>query len=162
MFSIFDVPIDWILMINKDNNFFCTNSHRKMRPEDQIQYTITEKKDKRVTKAHVNAIFFRQLRELLRKLLIYLCLLHETNVDGERWRLTQFQNKSQTVRWPNHLNVASNKPFAWCLYLLPHRSAIRCEVFKWQFFIIKIYIMGVSLWINYCARLLWNQNYLRL
>lgn len=44
---------------------------RKLRPEDQIQYTITEKKDKRVTKAHVNAVFFRQLRELLRKFCVY-------------------------------------------------------------------------------------------
>lgn len=39
--------------------------HRKLRPEDLIQYAITEKKDKRVAKAHVNAVFFRQLRELL-------------------------------------------------------------------------------------------------
>lgn len=40
----------------------------KPRPEDQIQYTIAEKKDKRAVKAHVNAVFFRQLKELLRKL----------------------------------------------------------------------------------------------
>lgn len=40
---------------------------RKLRPEDQIQYMITEKKDKRAAKAHVNAVFFRQLKELLRK-----------------------------------------------------------------------------------------------
>lgn len=38
---------------------------RKPLPEDQIQYCITEKKDKRQQKAHVNAEFFRQLRLLL-------------------------------------------------------------------------------------------------
>lgn len=45
-------------------SFFCCS---KLRPEDLIQYTITDKKDKRAPKAHVNAVFFRQLRELLRK-----------------------------------------------------------------------------------------------
>lgn len=34
-------------------------------PEDQIQYCITEKKDKKQPKAHVNAEFFRQLKLLL-------------------------------------------------------------------------------------------------
>lgn len=46
--------------------------YSKLRPEDQIQYTISEKKDKRIPKAHVNAIFFRQLRDLLRKYWINL------------------------------------------------------------------------------------------
>lgn len=46
----------------------------KLRPEDLIQYTITDKKDKRAPKAHVNAIFFRQLRELLRK------YIHQQNI----------------------------------------------------------------------------------
>lgn len=45
-------------------NFTFSNC-RKPRPEELIQYTIAEKKDKRATKAHVNAIFFRQLKELL-------------------------------------------------------------------------------------------------
>lgn len=48
--------------------------YRKLRPEDLIQYTITEKKDKRVAKAHVNSVFFRQLRELLRKSFYFLYL----------------------------------------------------------------------------------------
>lgn len=48
--------------------FFCS----KLRPEDLIQYTITDKKDKRAPKAHVNAVFFRQLRELLRKFILFL------------------------------------------------------------------------------------------
>ena len=39
--------------------------YRKPRPEDQIQYLIADKKDRRVVKAHVNAIFFKQLRALL-------------------------------------------------------------------------------------------------
>ncbi|XP_031622800.1 ATP-binding cassette sub-family D member 3 [Contarinia nasturtii] len=50
----------WIIIYGK------TNRKLKSQPEDQIQYTISEKKDKRIAKAHVNSIFFRQLRELLR------------------------------------------------------------------------------------------------
>lgn len=34
---------------------------------DKIQYTIAEKKDKKAVKAHVNAVFFKQLKKLLRK-----------------------------------------------------------------------------------------------
>lgn len=45
----------------------CHSIYSKPRPEDLIQYTIAEKKDKRAVKAHVNAVFFRQLKELLRK-----------------------------------------------------------------------------------------------
>nr|NP_001259733.1 ATP binding cassette subfamily D member 3, isoform C [Drosophila melanogaster]AGB95572.1 ATP binding cassette subfamily D member 3, isoform C [Drosophila melanogaster] len=33
--------------------------------EDKIQYTIAEKKDKKAGKAHVNSVFFKQLRQLL-------------------------------------------------------------------------------------------------
>lgn len=50
----------WIIAYGKRNR-----KSRKLRPEDQIQYFITEKKDNRKVKAHVNAVFFRQLRELL-------------------------------------------------------------------------------------------------
>lgn len=39
----------------------------KKSPEEEIQYLIAEKKDKRVQKAHVNKQFFRQLRVLLGK-----------------------------------------------------------------------------------------------
>uniref|UniRef100_A0A336M910 CSON012308 protein n=1 Tax=Culicoides sonorensis TaxID=179676 RepID=A0A336M910_CULSO len=49
----------WILIYGR------TNHKRKPLPEDQIQYCITEKKDKRQQKAHVNAEFFKQLRLLL-------------------------------------------------------------------------------------------------
>ncbi|KAJ6637593.1 ATP-binding cassette sub-family D member 3 [Pseudolycoriella hygida] len=34
-------------------------------PEDQIQYMISEKKDRRIQRAQVNSLFFKQLRELL-------------------------------------------------------------------------------------------------
>jgi len=40
---------------------------RKPRYEDKIQYTIAEKKEKKASKAHVNSVFFKQLRKLLRK-----------------------------------------------------------------------------------------------
>lgn len=40
---------------------------RKQRPEDEIQYFISDKKEKRTTKAHVNSLFFKQLRALLSK-----------------------------------------------------------------------------------------------
>lgn len=43
-------------------NFF---RRRKGRPEDQIQYFITDKKDPRQVKAHVNGVFFKQLKYLL-------------------------------------------------------------------------------------------------
>lgn len=46
------------------NMFFV---HRKSGYEDKIQYTISEKKDKKSSKAHVNSVFFKQLRQLLRK-----------------------------------------------------------------------------------------------
>ncbi|XP_063704708.1 ATP-binding cassette sub-family D member 3 [Culicoides brevitarsis] len=49
----------WILIYGRQTH------KRKPLPEDQIQYCITEKKDKKTIKAHVNAEFFRQLRLLL-------------------------------------------------------------------------------------------------
>lgn len=53
-------------LINDDYHFSISSS-RKPRPEDLIQYTISDKQDKRIQKAHVNSVFFKQLRELLRK-----------------------------------------------------------------------------------------------
>lgn len=53
---------------------FVLNFYRKPIPEEQIQYCISEKKDKRAAKAHVNAEFFRQLRVLLSKYNMYLFL----------------------------------------------------------------------------------------
>uniref|UniRef100_A0A6E8VE17 ABC transporter domain-containing protein n=1 Tax=Anopheles coluzzii TaxID=1518534 RepID=A0A6E8VE17_ANOCL len=41
------------------------HKNRKQRPEDEIQYLISDKKEKRSPKAHVNAVFFNQLRTLL-------------------------------------------------------------------------------------------------
>uniref|UniRef100_U5EW09 Putative peroxisomal long-chain acyl-coa transporter abc superfamily n=1 Tax=Corethrella appendiculata TaxID=1370023 RepID=U5EW09_9DIPT len=41
------------------------NRKQNQRPEDKIQYFIKEKKDKRTQKAHVNKLFFKQLRVLL-------------------------------------------------------------------------------------------------
>ncbi|XP_050067522.1 ATP-binding cassette sub-family D member 3 [Anopheles maculipalpis] len=41
------------------------HKNRKQRPEDEIQYLISDKKEKRSPKAHVNAVFFNQLRALL-------------------------------------------------------------------------------------------------
>lgn len=38
---------------------------KRSGPEDQIQYMISEKKDKKVQRAQVNSLFFKQLRELL-------------------------------------------------------------------------------------------------
>ncbi|EDX18414.1 GD17461, partial [Drosophila simulans] len=38
---------------------------RKPGYEDKIQYTIAEKKEKKAGKAHVNSVFFKQLRQLL-------------------------------------------------------------------------------------------------
>lgn len=49
----------WILVYGRQNH------KRKPQPEDQIQYCITEKKDKRPQRAHVNAEFFKQLKFLL-------------------------------------------------------------------------------------------------
>lgn len=53
--------------------FLLTSSSNsgKQRPEEQIQYLIAEKKDKRAQKAHVNKQFFRQLKALLGNLCIY-------------------------------------------------------------------------------------------
>lgn len=60
--------------------FFCLFDFcSKLRPEDLIQYTIIDKKDKRAPKAHVNAVFFRQLRELLRK------YIHKQNIAIVMW-----------------------------------------------------------------------------
>ncbi|BFG02685.1 ATP-binding cassette sub-family D member 3 [Drosophila madeirensis] len=42
-----------------------SNKKRKSSYEDKIQYTIAEKKDKKANKAHVNSVFFKQLRKLL-------------------------------------------------------------------------------------------------
>lgn len=50
----------WIIAHGK-----LASKKRKPRPEDQIQYTISEKKDKKAPKAHVNKLFFRQLKQLL-------------------------------------------------------------------------------------------------
>jgi hypothetical protein len=40
---------------------------KNLRPEDKIEYFISEKKDNKRVKAHVNARFFKQLRFLLGK-----------------------------------------------------------------------------------------------
>ncbi|XP_067641245.1 ATP-binding cassette sub-family D member 3 [Eurosta solidaginis] len=50
----------WIIAYGK-----MANKRRKPGYEDKIQYTIAEKKDKKSTKAHVNSVFFKQLRQLL-------------------------------------------------------------------------------------------------
>ncbi|KAH8290069.1 hypothetical protein KR044_007029 [Drosophila immigrans] len=50
----------WIIAYGK-----MSNKKRKSGYEDKIQYTISEKKDKKANKAHVNSVFFKQLRELL-------------------------------------------------------------------------------------------------
>lgn len=50
----------WIIAYGKSNS-----KRRKPGYEDKIQYTIAEKKDKKATKAHVNAVFFKQLKKLL-------------------------------------------------------------------------------------------------
>lgn len=38
---------------------------RNLAPEDQIEYFISEKKDTKRVKAHINSQFFKQLRFLL-------------------------------------------------------------------------------------------------
>ncbi|XP_053948942.1 ATP-binding cassette sub-family D member 3 [Anastrepha ludens] len=50
----------WIIAYGK-----ISSKRRKPGYEDKIQYTIAEKKEKKGTKAHVNAVFFKQLRQLL-------------------------------------------------------------------------------------------------
>ncbi|XP_036319476.1 ATP-binding cassette sub-family D member 3 [Rhagoletis pomonella] len=50
----------WIIAYGK-----MSSKRRKPGYEDKIQYTIAEKKDKKGTKAHVNSVFFKQLRQLL-------------------------------------------------------------------------------------------------
>ncbi|XP_004529678.1 ATP-binding cassette sub-family D member 3 [Ceratitis capitata] len=50
----------WIIAYGK-----MSSKRRKPGYEDKIQYTIAEKKDKKSTKAHVNSVFFKQLRQLL-------------------------------------------------------------------------------------------------
>lgn len=49
--------------------FFIFICRKRSGPEDQIQYMISEKKDKRIQRAQVNSLFFKQLRELLGKFL---------------------------------------------------------------------------------------------
>uniref|UniRef100_A0A0K8TQR6 Putative peroxisomal long-chain acyl-coa transporter abc superfamily protein n=1 Tax=Tabanus bromius TaxID=304241 RepID=A0A0K8TQR6_TABBR len=51
----------WIIVFGK-----MTHKRRKPRPEDQIQYLIKDSKEKRPQKAHVNALFFKQLRALMK------------------------------------------------------------------------------------------------
>ncbi|XP_059223265.1 ATP-binding cassette sub-family D member 3 [Stomoxys calcitrans] len=50
----------WIIAYGKINS-----KRRRSAFDEKIQYTISEKKDKKPTKAHVNAVFFKQLRQLL-------------------------------------------------------------------------------------------------
>ncbi|XP_014087753.2 ATP-binding cassette sub-family D member 3 [Bactrocera oleae] len=50
----------WIIAYGK-----MSSKRRKPGYEDKIQYTIAEKKEKKGGKAHVNAVFFKQLRQLL-------------------------------------------------------------------------------------------------
>ncbi|TMW51549.1 hypothetical protein DOY81_003380 [Sarcophaga bullata] len=50
----------WIIAYGK-----MSSKRRKHGYEEKIQYTISEKKDKKSPKAHVNAVFFKQLRKLL-------------------------------------------------------------------------------------------------
>ncbi|KAH8343356.1 ATP-binding cassette sub-family D member 3 [Drosophila kikkawai] len=50
----------WIIAYGK-----MSNKKRKSGYEDKIQYTIAEKKEKKASKAHVNSVFFKQLRQLL-------------------------------------------------------------------------------------------------
>ncbi|EDX02077.1 ATP-binding cassette sub-family D member 3 [Drosophila teissieri] len=50
----------WIIAYGK-----MSNKKRKPGYEDKIQYTIAEKKEKKAAKAHVNSVFFKQLRQLL-------------------------------------------------------------------------------------------------
>jgi len=49
----------WILVYGRSTH------KRKLLPEDQIQYCIAEKRDKKGHKAHVNSEFFKQLRKLM-------------------------------------------------------------------------------------------------
>lgn len=51
----------WIIAYGK-----FSHRKRKPRPEDQIQYLIKENKEKKAQKAHVNAIFFKQLKALMK------------------------------------------------------------------------------------------------
>lgn len=52
----------WIIVYGKQ-----VREARKQRPEDEIQYFISDKKEKRsATKAQVNTAFFKQLRALLK------------------------------------------------------------------------------------------------
>ncbi|KAH8368363.1 hypothetical protein KR084_010405 [Drosophila pseudotakahashii] len=50
----------WIIAYGK-----MSNKKRKPGYEDKIQYTIAEKKEKKASKAQVNSVFFKQLRQLL-------------------------------------------------------------------------------------------------
>ncbi|KAH8273347.1 hypothetical protein KR018_005304 [Drosophila ironensis] len=50
----------WIIAYGK-----MSNKKRKSGYEEKIQYTIAEKKEKKAAKAHVNSVFFKQLRQLL-------------------------------------------------------------------------------------------------
>ncbi|KAI8120416.1 hypothetical protein FF38_01537 [Lucilia cuprina] len=50
----------WIIGYGKMNS-----KRRKPGYEEKIQYTIAEKKDRKSPKAHVNAVFFKQLKKLL-------------------------------------------------------------------------------------------------
>lgn len=63
---------DLILLISTVRNVvtfeFSFYFYRKSAYEEKIQYTISEKKDKKANKAHVNSVFFKQLRQLLREL----------------------------------------------------------------------------------------------
>lgn len=111
---------------------------RKPRPEDQIQYTITEKTDKRLQKAHVNGIFFAQLKELLSEYSKSICVLCELRVciirvasDDDMCRLVKLPRQANNlivIAWSNgcgHCNqdfvsheikiLSNNQKFDFCV-----------------------------------------------
>lgn len=59
-------------MLKKINDSIIENHvnlfrRKNLQPEDRIEYFISEKKDPRRVKAHINSKFFKQLRFLLGK-----------------------------------------------------------------------------------------------
>lgn len=117
----------WSRYINVQFFFFIRN-FSKPRPEDQIQYTIAEKKDKRAIKAHVNALFFRQLKELLRKSIYTIsamcqCLYVYSNINSYRYDERKLWANRQSC---NRLQFDGRHEM-YCRHLRPKLDSIKNE-----------------------------------
>ncbi|XP_034473698.1 ATP-binding cassette sub-family D member 3 [Drosophila innubila] len=125
----------WIIAYGK-----MSNKKRKSGYEEKIQYTISEKKEKKANKAHVNSVFFKQLRALLPILIPrfwcvesgLLLLIAATLIGRSVSDIWMIQNATVVESTIIHMNRAKFKT-ALLKYLaaLPAISVVT-NVLKWS------------------------------